>query len=1170
MAYYDGYLNFNTKIDDSGMISGLKRLQSLAKKSAVAIGSGIAAGLVASTKAGMDFEAQMSKVQAISGASAGEIQALTEKAKQMGVETKFSATEAGEALEYMAMAGWKTEDMLSGIPGIMNLAAASGEDLGQVSDIVTDALTAFGLQAQDSSHFADVLATASSNANTNVSLMGATFKYVAPVAGAMKFSIEDTAQAIGLMANAGIKGEQAGTALRAMFTRLAKPPKDAAEAMSALNLVITNSDGSFKSLSDILTEMRSKFSKLTDEQKTQYAAALAGQEAMSGLLAIVNASGNDFDKLAGAIANADGASKKMADTMNDNLKGQIVLLGSSMESLGLAIYDGISEPMKEAVKSGIVSVNELTESINGGELRGAVSNIGELFGGLIENTSNLATSALPSLIQSLSWVGENMNTVLSVSAALLVAFKGYAIITSVVSTITSLTNAFKSATTVLNAYTAACAANANVTQLLPKTMSIMQLMVGLLTKKIEAATVATELWSRAMTFLSSPSGIALVITAVSALVAGIATLIITTDNANKALKKINETYAQNIESIDDASRAQMAQAEKARTLKIHIFNLDNQIKSGTLSEEESTKAKKRLQNAVEQLNEIIPDLNLNINSETGEWNIQRQEVELLTQSFYKLTKAKAMAAAYESKINAAAQKIVDLDAEIEKTPQKVAGSPMSAYAVKSMQGYAKEAGVNFNYDPYVENKAYNKLIKEKENAEKELENFSDKLQEEYEKINSINNGGSSGGGSSGGGSSGGTSYGGSSSQSSSSGGSSSAEKESKSRAEAYKKGVEQEIEAEERKFSILKRRGQVSKKDYAANIAYRADCYRGYADAVLKQDGITAQEQAEIRREWIEKAEELETEYLLEYINMDKEALDKQRKNGEITQREYWNKLTALRDKYFAEGSDEWITYSDEIIELQKQSITEVYTEIAQQAKDSLSDIESAQSSLESKLKGFGNIFKQNVIRKAGDHGEDLSFVTLRNFEEENKALLAYEDALEQFRERGAEILGDDFSAFFAQFSEMSVEEGTEAVRALLSASDEEFEESLNGWKEYQRNSERFAENYYKSQKEKMLSELRESFDNVSDEFFDSGEYAAEAFGEGFFSQIEEIFRDISDAISMQMTNLTPQLSIAASPVSGGTTYNNTTYNLLSSGESVRQQIQAIDAAETVKKMRGM
>lgn len=303
-------------------------------------GAGIGYGIYDTIKTYMDFEAQMKKVQAISGASGSEFEALTAKAKEMGATTQFSATEAGQALEYMAMAGWKTDDMLSGISGIMDLAAASGEDLGKVSDIVTDALTAFGLKASDSAHFADVLAAASSNSNTNVGMMGETFKYVAPIAGALGYSAEDTAVAIGLMANAGIKGSDAGTALRATMTRLVDPPKDAAQALEALGISVRNSDGTMKPFMQTMKELRSKFSGLSQAEKAQMASSIAGQEAMSGFLAIVNASDSDFDKLTDSIYNADGAAARMAATMNDNLKGDLKALSSVWESFQLEIMSG--------------------------------------------------------------------------------------------------------------------------------------------------------------------------------------------------------------------------------------------------------------------------------------------------------------------------------------------------------------------------------------------------------------------------------------------------------------------------------------------------------------------------------------------------------------------------------------------------------------------------------------------------------------------------------------------------------------------------------------------------------------------------------------------------------------------------------------------------------------
>jgi len=302
--------------------------------------AGIGFGVYDTVKTYMDFEAEMKRVQAISGASQGDFESLTAKAKEMGATTQFSATESAQALEYMAMAGWKTDEMLSGISGIMSLAAASGEDLGSVSDIVTDALTAFGLKASDSAHFADVLAQAASNANTNVGMMGYTFKYVAPIAGALKYSVEDVGVSIGLIANAGIKAEQAGTSLRAIMTRLVAPPKKAAKAMAALGLSVKNADGSMKPWNETMLELRAKFAGLTDAEKTQMAASIAGQEAMSGFLAMVNASDADFEKLTAAIGNADGAADHMAKTVNDNLKGDLKALSSTWEAFQLEFMEG--------------------------------------------------------------------------------------------------------------------------------------------------------------------------------------------------------------------------------------------------------------------------------------------------------------------------------------------------------------------------------------------------------------------------------------------------------------------------------------------------------------------------------------------------------------------------------------------------------------------------------------------------------------------------------------------------------------------------------------------------------------------------------------------------------------------------------------------------------------
>ena len=329
--------------------------------------AGVTALGTIAVKTGADFDSAMSKVAAVSGATGSEMDALREKAREMGSKTKFSASEAAEAMNYMAMAGWKTNDMLSGIEGIMNLAAASGEDLASTSDIVTDALTAFGLSASDSGHFADILAAASSNANTNVSMMGETFKYAAPVLGSLGYSAEDSAIAIGLMANAGIKSSQAGTALRSAITNLAKPTDTVASAMEQYGISLTDSSGKMYSLRELMEQLRQKLGGLSEAEQAQAAASLFGKEAMSGMLAIINGSPADFEKLSNAIDTCsdtvdgyNGTTEKMAAVMQDNLAGQVTILKSQLEELAISFND----ILMPTIRSIVSRIQELVDKLN--------------------------------------------------------------------------------------------------------------------------------------------------------------------------------------------------------------------------------------------------------------------------------------------------------------------------------------------------------------------------------------------------------------------------------------------------------------------------------------------------------------------------------------------------------------------------------------------------------------------------------------------------------------------------------------------------------------------------------------------------------------------------------------------------------------------------------------
>lgn len=427
------------KSADGGIQAFAVALGNLAEKVIVDVTRKLGDLMKSVVDSGIAFDSSMSNVKAISGATSEQMQQLSDTAQELGKTTKFTSTEVADGFGYMAMAGWKTEDMLGGISGVLNLAAASGADLATTSDIVTDSLTAFGQTAEEAGRLADIMAATAANANTNVELMGETFKYVAPLSGALGFSMEDTAIATGLMANSGIKATQAGTSMRALFTRLAAPTKDSAEAMNALGLSLTDSEGNMKSLYEIISELRGSFGelKISEEEftasmnkldaalesgemeeneyneaqaeliekaygaegalKAQYASMLAGKNGLSGFLAIVNASDEDFQKLTDSIYDSSGAAQEMADTMIDNLGGDLTLLSSAFDGFNQKIYESVSGPLRSVVQS---LTNEilpaLTDLIEGKE--GAAERLGEGIGKIATNIVTTLTGFIPQAV----------------------------------------------------------------------------------------------------------------------------------------------------------------------------------------------------------------------------------------------------------------------------------------------------------------------------------------------------------------------------------------------------------------------------------------------------------------------------------------------------------------------------------------------------------------------------------------------------------------------------------------------------------------------------------------------------------------------------------------------------------------------------------------------------
>lgn len=396
----DGKVIIETDLDSSGIekgISGLGEkfgkvgaLASKGLKVATTAIAGTATALggvgIAAIKTGADFEAQMSRVQAISGATGDEFDQLKDLAVQLGADTSFSAKQAAEGMENLASAGFETNEIMDAMPGMLNLAAASGEDLATSADIAASTLNAFGMEAGEAAHVADVLAENANKTNSSVADTGEAMKYIAPLAHAAGISFEETAAAIGIMADAGIQGSQAGTTLRGALSRLSKPTGDMKEAMKELGISFYDSEGKMKSLSEQVGMLKKATAGMTDEQRNNYLVTLYGQEALSGMLALMDAGEDELASLAKSYEECDGAAEKAAETMQDNLNGALEELGGSAETLGILFYESVAGNLKKTVKSVTKSVNQISNAFKKGGIDAAVKQAGK-------EIANLATEA---------------------------------------------------------------------------------------------------------------------------------------------------------------------------------------------------------------------------------------------------------------------------------------------------------------------------------------------------------------------------------------------------------------------------------------------------------------------------------------------------------------------------------------------------------------------------------------------------------------------------------------------------------------------------------------------------------------------------------------------------------------------------------------------------------
>ena len=728
----DGKVVIETDLDSSGVESGLSRLQGTITKGIAAIGIGKL--FSEAVKTGMDFEAQMSRVKAISGATGEEFAKLKEQAKQLGANTAFSATEAAEGMENLASAGFSTSEIIAAMPGMLDLAASSGEDLASSADIAASTLRGFGLEASSAGHVADVLAKNAAATNAAVVDTGEAMKYVAPVAKTMGIEFEETAAAIGIMADAGIKGSQAGTTLRGALSRIAKPTKAMQETMDSLGLSFYDSNGKMKSLADITEMLETKMSGLTDEQKNQALVTLFGQESLSGMMALMDRGSGEVRKLTDEYKNCDGSAKDMAKTMQDNLSGAVEEFGGSVESLGIEIFENIEGPLKKAVRSGTTELNKLTKAVKNNKIEeivpeeavNTVQNLGKIAG-------TVAKGGIKTLGVATGTLTENLDVLIPLTTAYFGAMGAYKVFQQASAGVKTLTSAYKvlNATEKIGATNRVAAAGG---------FTALQTAVGVLTGKVSLSASAMGLFNKACALAGGPVGLAVI--AIGALTAGLAAYALSQEHSTSAETK----FAAELEKSAEAQKKHTAELENNRKKREEAIKsaaaegvqaelLEQKLESLMSVEKKSTGQKQQIETIVKRLNELVPDLGLAYDSEKDKLNKSTEAIKKNISAQKEL----AIAKAYAKQMESVSEDIVDTEIKLaEATEKQTEAEKRKAEAIKNTQK-AKEEYLNSGaVAGSKEEQAWKKAQQEQNKAEGNYKRATDsvnKYQGELDKLN---------------------------------------------------------------------------------------------------------------------------------------------------------------------------------------------------------------------------------------------------------------------------------------------------------------------------------------------------------------------------------------------------------------------------------------------------
>ena len=1097
----DGSLIFGTGIDNSGFSSGVSNLQAQAN---VALGN-LAAdmiGQISSAAAqipqqviavGSGFEASMSQVAATMGitSAAKEFEILSAAAKEMGETTKFSASQAGEALNYLALAGYDAEKAVSALPTVLNVAAAGGMELASASDMITDAMSALGLETSQMNTFADQLAVTAQKSNTSVSQLGEAILTVGGTAKTLSGGVVEMNTALGILADNGIKGSEGGTMLRNVILSLSAPTSTAAAALESLGVSAFDlATGAMRPLQDTFADLDTALSKLSDQEKNAVLSEIFNKVDLKGVNALLGTSAERFDELSGYISNCAGAAAQMAETMDDNLAGDLTIMQSALEGLGIAAYEKFQEPFRKAVQEVTGYIGDLTASMNDGELSGSVEKISRGFSDLAEAAIKfVGNNVIPMVVSGLETIVDHayaLKNLIVLIAAEFLALKAAAVLTPIVDGIMKANRAVT--------LFAAEMSVANLQQLaLSGGMTASEIVVGLFTGKITAATAATA----AFNAVCSINPIVLVTTAIAALGVGIGILV----------SRFNEASA--------ASKEYYTELEQVRSSSSRIINDSN--KEIAIIENKADRYEKLRQNfknltdgemaefleLAEELQDILPEGTKIIDEQSGAYLNLADSIEKVTE---KMQLQAALSSKYEEYGFAVASnyewkpKIEELE-ELKKAYE--ANGDSASKSKYNINNLAKSM-YGLSYDELLEIKANNdKIISEYDNLKNELyektygstENSSDNggvnkstqqmTAEEYalNRLGLPND------------------YTGLFEIVSDNVAETQEENTEKLKAgwdnlnHAYAMGVitsEQELYA--KKAALLEQYGNEELSEHWKYYEELYDQQQEFAENSKKAAEDAAKEEAEIRdQQWNDIAHRAEI--------------------GLLSAEDAYKRQLEWIQKYCPEYADEWYSYYKTIADYQREALKEQVSGVKDSLSETISEYKKAYSELESSVNSYknrllsvGDLF--SITTETDDKGNETTFYKIEDQRKQMAEMQKFHDYIKQAKAKGAS------DEVISELTSYDFDDGMFFAKNLAGMSEAELKEISELYAEKEKLAADLANELYAPEMEQLNNDLVNGviaeFGTLPDDIREIGAEALAAFIAGL-SETEDLTEKVSD-----------------------------------------------------------